>query len=651
MKAERSRFDLIMTLVFLALAILAILVRIRVQMWLPIWGNGDANFDDALLARYADTLRKGEWLGAFSNATLCKVSGFSAFLAVLNRLGIPYQTGLILFYGMACFLFMVALKKLFRTWILPFLSFLFLLYSPVLLEVMVGPRFYCMALVPPFLVLFLAAFVGIYTCRKEEDKRVLVCWLLLAGLSYGGYRLIRVDHAYLTLFFAVALLVLLISWLRDPSLRKRSLLLLLPVATALVLPVSAATVNRVHYGLFLTNDFTEGAFPEFCSALMEIRPEREDQGIYVSTETMQRAAKVSPAFAELYPLIEKDAEAGVLGALDGEWGAEFYAWELRNAMQQAGLYSDGQQAQSFMQKATAEIRQAFDDGTLEKREGLRISPFVGPLQMNEIPGYLARSIKAVFTAVASYEDLYASFATYSGPEDGYILMSELAKQHLYPEDTAYALEFSGSLKDAEEAQELMLYDEAGRSVSVKTDETGAFSFRLHGYEIDTAHPRLLIRAGETVVFDGLLEEAASVNVQTLFYGEAKVPETELQMMESAEKHIGWVERLIDGYQVTGRILAVLAILFFFIGITGLFFRSGDPMLYVLKIGVFLMLLVLVFTVSVHDAPYSAAFGPVYGIGAFTLWQLFVVLSVAGFARFCTDLKRFSLDKKGENKYK
>ena len=251
MKKQRTIPERTALLIVLGLAVALILCRGILQMHLPIWGNGDAWYDDALMTAHADTFLKGQWMGPYSSQALSKGSGFSVFLALGKVLHLPLGMWLSLFYGAACLVLLLVLKKLFRGWILPFLSFLFLLFSPVLLEVRVGPRFYCLSLIPPLAILFFAGFLGAFLSRKEEQVRAMVGWLLLAGFSVGAYTWVRADYTWMLLFTIGVLALMGADLLLTHQPKKRLWLLVLPIAALLLSEGTLCTVNRAAYDLGL----------------------------------------------------------------------------------------------------------------------------------------------------------------------------------------------------------------------------------------------------------------------------------------------------------------------------------------------------------------------------------------------------------------
>ncbi len=413
-------------------------LRVKIQGWLPIWGNGLNYYDDMLLTNYGASIRAGEWLGSYHNGTLCKVPGFGLFLAFNDWLGWPYMYTQALFYGLGAVFFFLALRQLCSRQILPFLSYLFLLFSPISFETTVSARLYCVALIPGLTLSFFAGMIGVVANRRKGFFAYLP-WLLLTGLSIASYAWVRADIQWMEVFLLAAICVLCLEVLFVEK-RKKWLLLsfFLPLLMLFASKEVLRSMNQTYYGIACTSDFTETAFSDLCKKLMEVKPTEEVWGLYVSMNTMQRVADLSPTFATVYEQIIEDS------LTTGEFGAEYYAWELRNAMYQIGYYQDAQKTNDFYEQVCADIDQAFQDGSLEKRNALILSPFVGPIEKSQWKGILFGSYTDIKDAVIDYENLQASFATYTGLAEGYETMSDLTNSILI---------FDNNYKDVESQTE------------------------------------------------------------------------------------------------------------------------------------------------------------------------------------------------------
>ena len=82
-----------MSFIIFGLGAAATALRIFIGYGIPVYLRGQYMADDFLMVRYAESMLQGLWLGEFRGATLTKVVGYSAYLAIMSKLGIPYSLG------------------------------------------------------------------------------------------------------------------------------------------------------------------------------------------------------------------------------------------------------------------------------------------------------------------------------------------------------------------------------------------------------------------------------------------------------------------------------------------------------------------------------------------------------------------------------
>ena len=74
------------------LALIALRLALCSQQRVYTWIDG-APLDDELMFQWAQSISAGQWLGPYDFLTLSKRPFFAVWLALLNRLGIPYLLG------------------------------------------------------------------------------------------------------------------------------------------------------------------------------------------------------------------------------------------------------------------------------------------------------------------------------------------------------------------------------------------------------------------------------------------------------------------------------------------------------------------------------------------------------------------------------
>jgi hypothetical protein len=155
--------------------------------------------------------------------------------------------------------------------------------------------------------------------------------------------------------------------------------MLVPLAS-LVLAVDVANYRVFHS--FSKSDLTAPSFQAAYKALLRIRPSQQQRFVSVSTEALETAYKVSPAFARLKPQFEGDlGRAWQVPAFASlgihEIGAPWFFWALRNVAANSGdIHDSPANADRFYREAAMEINQACDEGRVPTR--FVLSTFLDP---------------------------------------------------------------------------------------------------------------------------------------------------------------------------------------------------------------------------------------------------------------------------------
>lgn len=407
------------TFAFGLAAVMLCLFRLVLQLRLPVFGRPASIEDDMLMASYADAIRKGEWLGAYSERALEKFPGHGVFLAFADWLGIPYMLALGIFWVLAAVVFLAAMRRWRAGRWVSLAAFSVVLFSPVMLQTH-AQRLYLMASVPPTILLLVSSFMvqaapGAPRFRWEK-------WLYagLASLSAGYYAVLRQDAIWVLALLALLFLVFAFQgfwdFLRDGR-RVRSLALCLvraalPLAAYAAASLSLSAANYARYGVWMKSDFTEGGFARACLSLMSIRPDEERPLVYVSESTIRKAFAESPALRRLEARYDERREKRPIGMMaNREWEREFYAWQLRWSAASAGVYAKGAPyADGYFRQVADEIDAAVREGRLAKRDAVLLSPFTGPLTGTRFWRIVRHSLKCGLMHTVTYRGLRPVFA-------------------------------------------------------------------------------------------------------------------------------------------------------------------------------------------------------------------------------------------------
>jgi hypothetical protein len=162
--------------------------------------------------------------------------------------------------------------------------------------------------------------------------------------------------------------------LRTDGRSLRTILILLPFLIWFGALWTLRAANHHYYGAWISVDAKDGGFPNAYGALLRINPTRAISGVPVTKETRLRAYAISPAFAELQPMLE-----GKIGPTWARFGWEklqdhpsagleirggWFGWALRESASAIGYYRNADQTSLFWQRVADEINTACDSGQL-----------------------------------------------------------------------------------------------------------------------------------------------------------------------------------------------------------------------------------------------------------------------------------------------
>ncbi len=403
LKKNFAKYLPIIMLLFTALRILA-------GLRIPYMILADQRYDDRMLFENAYDLLSGVWLGGYDAYTLAKGIGYPLFLVLAKKLCLPYSVLLSLLQAAGAWLFIHALSVRWKNPYGQTLLYLLLLFSPISLTQLVTQRLYRMAIVPGMVLIVFSGMIGL-TLRKEQPLKKQLPWAVLTGVTLAFFWQIREDSVWILPFVSVMTVwnvgyVILV--LHKKRTRRQLLLhcltLLLPILLLFVGNMSISAINQIHYGVFLTNDRTEGNFAELMSLLYRLDSNTDvNSDIWISRDTITTAEAASPTLQQIQPLLDSYVEDWSTD--NGEIPGDHFSWVLRDAVQDSGYSPDAVSAQTFYGSVLSELHAAVERGDLtEKQDGaLYFSSQSRGILPAEIPGILSDTLQNVWE-IAGYAD-------------------------------------------------------------------------------------------------------------------------------------------------------------------------------------------------------------------------------------------------------
>lgn len=346
------------------------------QVWMisgmTIYQYGDAIQDNMLMVQYASSLGAGQWLGEYNNNTLVKRIAYPAFLALCDKLNLPYLTGLGILWTLSVVVFIIAISKQIRKKINLFIIYIILLFNPVMYSVTFATAIYRNSIVPSGVILAVATLIGLYYRRKEK-KITILRWSLYSGLAFAFFWNIREDSIWLLPFYCGALFLTSIFTFFGTKEKKQAIIkiviICISILTFLEINTSIKLKNYYEYGIYTDTELFDTNCAKLKSMLKNLHEDEEYDGSTVSKSTVEMLYKVSPTFSLLEPYMGPNMYYTFWqvigdGKDDGEVYGDYFFWGLRDVIQAAGYYKDGKTANEFYGKVCNEIQTAIDTGKL-----------------------------------------------------------------------------------------------------------------------------------------------------------------------------------------------------------------------------------------------------------------------------------------------
>jgi hypothetical protein len=385
--AKRSIVMKLMTAVLILLTIF----RIYLALNTPLILQGDAGYDDYLFIEYAKNFLNGEWLGDFSYISLAKSASYVWLLALGHLLGMPYPLLLIIFYIAAVITLCFALRNLIDNKIFLILTYVFLLYSPVMFHEENVQKIYRGGYIVVFALFIFAAVIGMYAKSVSDKAADVLKWSVLCSAAFPVFWFLKEDSVWILPFAAcgAALAFIRVIWAGKgvKFILKRTLLLVCPFVVLAVSIGAYKYTNYVHYGEYAVTDRSDTYFSKMLSEIIKI--EDEDVGdVWITKDMVYKALDASETFNTVRPQIDAMYGSGWIQE-NGEIGGDIIIWAMREAFRDAGVYDiGGAEADAFYEKIYGELSEAFEDGRLtESKDKIYLSPVARGYTFEELTDY------------------------------------------------------------------------------------------------------------------------------------------------------------------------------------------------------------------------------------------------------------------------
>ena len=515
-----------MSFIIFGLGAAATALRIFIGYGIPVYLRGQYMADDFLMVRYAESMLQGLWLGEFRGATLTKVVGYSAYLAIMSKLGIPYSLGNTVFYCLCVLLFCMALYKLFPNLYVAFFMYVYLLFSPIMLNKDAIQKIYRAGFQSSVTLLLIAAIIGVYgTILRGQHVVRTILWSILASVSLTVFWFTKEDGIWLVPFVVCGLgiaAVVLFTRGNKPSAgygvwsgggdgfgrgrnkpsgsagvfgagsgrgrnkpsagagagfggraaRSKAYVItscicfVLPAVSLVAASFAIRFTNNRHYGEFAVTDRNDTYYSKVMSDLYHIDDGQQPLLIWLSRDGLEKAFEVSPALAETKPYIDGMYQGSWAVTTDGEMHGDGIYWALREAVEANGLYEKGGAVvNEYYKKVHEELTAAFKDGRLPKdTKSIYISSGGRGMTKEEILEYFPAKFPEMVKVLLKYSLNVTAASPAEGDPEHVQRMAAIVKSPYVLEDGSNASEFETGVKCA--VYDTLVYSKCGIAVTI-----------------------------------------------------------------------------------------------------------------------------------------------------------------------------------------
>lgn len=393
------------------LFLLFLIIKIFLITNMPIDDKGYTMHDDYLMVNMAKNLIEGNWLGSFDQFTFIKGITYPVFLAINYKLHIPFYIANTILYFIACLLFVIAIKGIIkRNWYRVFIFFI-MFFSPISYAIGTFQRAYRDDIYYSLILILISAYIGIYLRTKEKFEAKN--WIIIASVSFTLAWFCREDTIWIIpfmVFFSIA-----ICFRKTITIRNKIICVTMPYVFCIFCGILIGGINYFVYGIFAINDMQYSSYSKAYSSMTQIKTENNYKKVTLPKETIEKLYKECPSFLELKPYYNGvgDIYDGIGGGwllASSEWngkevpenelGASHSMWAFRAAVSYMGYYESAKKADEYYKRLNNEINIAFNEGRLERKEGIRVPLFT---TMNISDVYeLMNTMKIVFNYIVKY---------------------------------------------------------------------------------------------------------------------------------------------------------------------------------------------------------------------------------------------------------
>jgi hypothetical protein len=376
------------------LLILSVL-SIALRWYIPLYPKYGSLHDDQLLVGVANSMIRGEWMGDFvlsQGRVLSKPPGYSMFLYLAHFFPLPSTVLLQVIIVSAALVINAQLIFFGVKKSVGLTGFVATIFLPIWFggeASRLYRDFYLSALLLLIIALNLllirwACFDNLFVNATKRKRQKFYLLVFTVGLLCSNV-IVTKNIGFAPIVFSVIILGVCLSkgfFSKQISLRFIAICLAIFTVGTLVLVTSVKIVNKRVYGVAVTNNFTEGEFPKAMNLMASVKSGKPRPYVLVTKEMRRAMYVVSPTMKKLEFFLDRPEGTiwrsfSCLSPMEiCDESALWFPWEIRDAVQQAGLASSAIDFEHTFKLIADEIQYACDQKLLTcGRKGL--APQIG----------------------------------------------------------------------------------------------------------------------------------------------------------------------------------------------------------------------------------------------------------------------------------
>ena len=410
--ASAPRNEQIKAAAFLAATAALVAARFALVAQMPPWFGASA-WDDLWFVKAADSLIRGEWLGAYGQHTLCKGCFGPMTMASASILGIPFLVAETILFVLGCAMFVFVLSRLVRNRAFLFLAFAVLLFNPTSISLVSFQRIYRNGMPLWQVPLVFGCLFMTYRSAHGPARR-LAAWSIASGIALWAFQNTREDGIWLWPFALVCLASAAARAHAATETRKagiaRAATCFAPLVVLMAGNAALCAANWRAYGVPIRNDRDAGNYAKAMRDLYLMAPDPEDEARLSSPEhaghyhniyysTLCKAYDASPTLASARSGI--DSVIASWARFQGYSGMDLrhdhMLFAIRDGAAKVGIYGSLPRSERFFGDVHRELSAAFADGRLSRR-GFSFTAMAAPFRWEFVPGILREWGEALSSA-------------------------------------------------------------------------------------------------------------------------------------------------------------------------------------------------------------------------------------------------------------